>query len=118
MSDMRIERLHGWVLPVVLAVLVADANFFLYASIGDPADYVGIGFFALFGLYALQSLVRRAELTMVAKLLGSVAAVGLLILSVNEIFDWGDILPYGVFISFVLVGHFLDRALARKRPRP
>jgi hypothetical protein len=115
---MRIERLHGWVLPVVLAVLMADANFFLYASIGDPADYVGVGFFALFGLYALQSLATKPEPGMFAKLLGSVAAMGLLILSVNEIFDWGDILPYGVFIGFVLVGHVLDRALARRRPGP
>src|SRR5690242_7862949 len=115
---MRIERLHGWILPVVLAVLVADANFFLYESIGDPADYVGIGFFTLFGLYALQNLVRQPEWDMAAKFLGSVAAVGLLILSVNESFDWGDILPYGVFIGFVLVGRVLARTSARRRPKP
>ena len=109
LSVLRIDRLHGWVLPVVLAVLVADLNFFLDAAIGDTADYVGILFFAIFGLYALQSLVARREIGIAFSALGAAAGMVLMILRETEVFDRGYLPPYLVFIGFVLLGHVLGR---------
>ena len=106
---MRIERLHGWVLPVVLAVVAADVQFFLYAAIGDPSDYVGIVFFALFGLYGVQSLLARREWVVAFSTLGAAAGLALMLLRQADIFDKGYIPPYLVFIGFVLVGYLLGR---------
>jgi hypothetical protein len=112
---MRIERLHGWVLPVVLAVLVADVNFFLDAAISDRADYVGIAFFALFGLYGVQSLLSRPEVSAAFSTLGAAAGLALMLLREAEIFDKGYIPPYLVFIGFVLAGYLASRV---RRPSP
>ena len=106
---LRIDRLHGWVLPVVLAVLVADLNFFLDAAIGDSGDFAGILFFAFFGLYALQSLVARREIGIAFSALGAAAGMVLMILRETEVFDRGYLPPYLVFIGFVLLGHVLGR---------
>jgi hypothetical protein len=106
---MRIERLHGWVLPVVLAVIVADVNFFLDAAISDQADYVGISFFALFGLYGVQSLLVRREWAVAMSTLGAAAGMALMLLREADIIDKGYIPPYLVFIGFVLVGYLLGR---------
>jgi len=110
---MRIERLHGWVLPIVLAVVVADIHFFLNAAIGDPSDYVGIAFFALFGLYGVQSLLARREWVVAFSTLGAAAGLALMLLRHADIFDKGYIPPYLVFIGFVLLGHLLGRVRQR-----
>ncbi|HEX7252587.1 MAG TPA: hypothetical protein VF376_06875 [Thermoanaerobaculia bacterium] len=106
---MRIERLHGWVLPVILAVIVADVNFFLDAAISDQADYVGIAFFALFGLYGVQSLLARREWSVAMSTLGAAAGLALMLLREAGIFDKGYIPPYLVFIGFVLAGYLAGR---------
>ncbi|HEY6930686.1 MAG TPA: hypothetical protein VJA66_13485 [Thermoanaerobaculia bacterium] len=106
---MRIERLHGWVFPVVLAVIVADVNFFLDAAISDQADYVGIAFFALFGLYGVQSLLARREFSVAMSTLGAAAGLGLMLLREAAVFDKGYIPPYLVFIGFVLAGYLIGR---------
>jgi len=103
----RIERLHGWVLPVVLAVVVADVNFFLDAAISDRADVVGVIFFVLFGLYGLQSLRTRRDPGMLVSVLGAAVALGMMLLREADVWDRGYIPPYLVFIAFVVAGHLL-----------
>jgi len=107
----RIERLHGWIVPVVLAVIVADVNFFLDAAVGDRADVVGVIFFVLFGIYGLQSLWTRRDPAMIVSVLGAVAATALMLLRETGVWDHGYLLPYLVFIGFVLAGR-LFRGLA------
>jgi hypothetical protein len=104
---MRIERLHGWVIPVVLAVVVADVNFFLDAAISDRADVVGVIFFVLFGLYGLQSLWTRRDPGMIVSVLGAAVALAMMLLRETEVWDHGYIPPYVVFIVFVLVAQAL-----------
>jgi hypothetical protein len=107
---MRIERLHGWILPVVLAVIAADVNFFLDAAISDRADVVGVIFFVLFGIYGLQSLRTRREPSMMISILGAAAATALMLLRETGVWDYGYIPPYLVFIGFVLSGRLLRSA--------
>jgi len=106
---MRIERLHGWVLPVVLAVVAADVNFFLDAAISDRADVVGVIFFVLFGLYGLQSLRTRRDPATMVSVLGALVATVLMLLRETEVWDHGYIPPYLVFIGFVIAGQGLRR---------
>ena len=102
---MRLPVLHTRWLPVLLAVVMADLNFWYFASTGEnDADYVGIGLFALFALYYLQSFVRRRELFSAVAAFGALTALGVMVLRETGIFDLGYIPPYAVFVLFVLVG--------------
>ena len=107
---MRIERLHGWIIPVVLAVLVADLNFFLDAAISDRADVVGVIFFILFGLYGFQSLWTRRDAATMVWVLGAAVAAALMLLRETGVWDHGYIPPYLVFIGFVVAGEALRRS--------
>src|SRR5262249_26724110 len=107
---MRIERLHGWIVPVVLAVIAADVNFFLDAAVSDRADVVGVIFFVLFGIYALLSLRTRRDTSMIVSVLGAVVATALMLLRETGVWDRRYIPPYLVFIGFVLAGRLFQDA--------
>ena len=49
-------------LPILLAVLAADVNFWYWASTGEnDADYLGIALFLIFGIVWGRSLLRRSS---------------------------------------------------------
>jgi hypothetical protein len=106
---MHLVTLHKWWIPVVLAVVAADINFWIFAAIGNAGDFVGIAFFIFFGLYALQSAIARRETAMAVWCFGAALALGLMVLRETDVFDRGYILPYLVFIGFVLLGLLLRR---------
>jgi hypothetical protein len=92
-------------LPVLLAVVVADANFWYYASTGEnDADYAGIVLFAFFGVLWAARLVRRFRPRAIAAVSGAFAAVVLMALREAWTLDLGFIVPYGVFAVGALLG--------------
>ncbi len=112
---MRIPFLHNWWCPILLCVLVADLNFWFYASMGsNEADYLGILFFVLYGIYCLQSLITRGELRGAVSGLGAVLALALMVMRETGVFDRGYIPPYVMFIVFVMISHGLDRSSRSK----
>ncbi len=114
---MRIPLLHARWYPILLCAIVADVNFFFYASMGtNQADYLGIAFFALYGIYCLQSLITRREVACAVSLFGSILALALMVMRETGAFDRGYIPPYLLFILFVLIGHAFDRSLPSPTP--
>ena len=108
---MRIPLLHNRWYPILLCVIVADLNFWFYASMGsNEADYLGIAFFVLYGLYCFQSLIARREVHCAVSGLGAILAVAMMVVRETGAFDRGYIPPYVVFILFVIIGHGLDRS--------
>ena len=102
---MRLPVLHTRWLPVLLAVVMADLNFWYFASTGEnDADFAGMALFALFAAYYLQCFVRRREMFSAVAAVGAVAALGVMVLREMEYFNQGYILPYAVFVVFVLAG--------------
>jgi hypothetical protein len=111
---MRAAVLHTRWLPVLLAVVVADLNFWYFASTGEShADYVGMAFFALLGAYYFWSLVRRPAVASLVCGLGALAGFGMMALREKGTWNPGYIPPYAVFIVFVLLGRAFDRSPAR-----
>jgi hypothetical protein len=106
---MHVATLHKWWIPVVLAIVAADINFWIFAAIGNGGDFVGIAFFVFFGLYALQSVIARRETAMAVSCLGAALALGLMVLRETDVFDRGYIPPYLVFIGVVLLGQLVRR---------
>ena len=102
---MRLPVLDTRWLPVLLAVVTADLNFWYFASTGEnDADYAGIALFALLAAYYLQSFIRRRERFSAVAAVGALAALVIMVLREMGSYDQGYILPYAVFVVFVLVG--------------
>ena len=80
-------------------------------GVSDQADATGC--LGDGGGHPLQSLITKAELTMVAKLLGSVAAVGLLILAVRP--RWARAAL--CVAAFLAAGIFLAPIITGREPR-
>ncbi|HYX21166.1 MAG TPA: hypothetical protein VFA98_10020 [Thermoanaerobaculia bacterium] len=95
--------LHTRWLPILLAVMMADLNFWYFASVGENhADWGGLALFAFFAAcYALSFARRRDAFSAVAGL-GALLAAVLMALREAGLFDLGYIPPYAVFIAFVL----------------
>jgi hypothetical protein len=88
-------------LPVLLAVLAADVNFWYFASTGEnDADYLGIGLFVIFGILWGRRLLRRPGARGAVATLGAVLALAAMILRETGTFDRGYIPPYAVFVAF------------------
>ena len=92
-------------LPIVLAVLLADLNFWYYASTGENhADYAGIAFFAVFGAMFLWQAYAAHRSRRLLALGGAVGALVLMVLRETGHLDFGYLPPYLVFIVFVWLG--------------
>lgn len=92
-------------LPIVLAVLLADLNFWYYASTGENhADYAGIAFFAVFGaLFLWQTSAEHRPRRLLA-VGGAAGALVLMVLRETGQWDLGYVPPYVVFIVLVWLG--------------
>jgi len=119
-SPKRFAALHTRWLPVLLAVVVADLNFWYYASTGENhADWVGIALFALFAVYYALSLARRRDRFSAVAFVGALLALVLMALREAAVFDQGYVPPYAVFIVFVLAagaGRARSEALRSEAP--
>jgi hypothetical protein len=100
---MRLLRTRWF--PALTAVLVADLNFWYFASTGEnEADYVGLALLGLFAVYGIVALVRGAPRRGVLSVAGALAGAALMVLRVTGKWDAGFIPPYAVFILAVLIG--------------
>jgi hypothetical protein len=109
----HVAVLHTRWLPILVAVMMADLNFWYFASTGENhADWAGIALFALFAVYYLLSFGRRRDRFSLVALLGALVALVLMALREAEILDLGYVPPYAVFVFFVLVA-----GAGRRRPR-
>jgi hypothetical protein len=107
---MRIPVLHTRWFPTVLGVLVADLNFWYFASTGEnDADYAGMLLFAVLGIYWLYRLIAGREFSSGVAALGAFAALALMVLRETGQLDPGYIPPYAVFIAGVWLGGVLRR---------
>ena len=91
-------------LPILLAILVADLNFWYYASMGEnDADYAGIALFSAFAVAWLWRWFRTREPRTLIAAGGALAADALMVLRETGKFDRGYIPPYVVFVLFALL---------------
>ncbi len=99
----HVDVLHTRWLPVLLAVVMADLNFWYFASVGENhADWGGLALFALFAAYYALTFARRRNRFSAVAGLGALLATILMALREAGRFDLGYIPPYAVFIAFVL----------------
>ena len=92
-------------LPIVLAVLLADLNFWYYASTGENhADFAGIAFFAFFGAMFLWQASTRHRPRRLLAVAGAIGALVLMVLRETGHVDLGYLPPYVVFIVLVWLG--------------
>ena len=111
---MRVQALHTRWLPIVLGVMVADLNFWYFASTGEnDADYAGMLLFGALGLYWLYRLAGARELSCVLPALGAFVALGLMITRETGTLDLGYIPPYVIFIFSVWAGQPLGSRVKR-----
>ena len=104
-----------WV-PIILCAVVADVNFWYFASTGENhADYLGIVFFLVFAAYSLRGSVLHRDLGFGVAALGSLLAVGTMALREANAFDRGYIPPYFVFVVFALIGAAFSRSSSSER---
>lgn len=95
-------------LPAVLCALVADLNFWYWASTGETdLDYAGIAFFFLFALFWFRRFLRGRGNRDAICGIGAVAALLMMVLRETGTWDRGYIPPYIVFIAFVLASGLL-----------
>jgi len=101
-------------LPVLLAVVMADLNFWYFASVGENhADWGGLVLFASFAAYYALRFARLRDRFSAVAGLGALLAATLMALREAEVFDLGYIPPYAVFIVFVLAA-----GVGRRWPGP
>jgi hypothetical protein len=100
---MRLLRTRWF--PALTALLVADLNFWYFASTGENgADYFGLALFGLFAAYGIVALVRGASRRGVFAVIGALAAAALMVLRETGAWNVGYIPPYAVFVLAVLIG--------------
>jgi len=87
-------------LPILLAVLAADVNFWYWASTGEKdADYLGIALFLIFGIVWGRSLIRHGSPRNALAVAGAFLAVAAMVLRQIGTFDRGYIPPYVLFVA-------------------
>jgi hypothetical protein len=107
---MRVPVLETRWFPIVLGILVADLNFWYFASTGEnDADYAGIALFGLCAAYWLARFATARDLRLGIAALGALAALGLMVMRETGTFDLGFIPPYVVFLVFVWGAGLLRR---------
>jgi hypothetical protein len=95
-------------LPVVLCVVVADLNFWYWASTGEnDLDYGGLLFFFVFALVWFRGFVRSRGAGDGIRGIGAVLSILLMVLRETGRWDRGYIPPYIVFIVFVLLARLV-----------
>ena len=98
-----------WI-PVVLCIVVADLNFWYWASTGEnDADYAGIAFFFLFALLWFRRFLRGRDNRDAIRGIAAVAALLMMVLRETGTWDRGYVPPYIVFIVFVLLAGQIRR---------
>ena len=91
-------------LPILLAVLAADVNFWYWASTGEnDGDYLGVALFLIFGILWVRGLARRPSPRNALAVVGAFLALAAMILREMGTFDRGYIPPYAVFVLFTLL---------------
>lgn len=91
--------------PAVLCVLVADLNFWYFASTGEnDAEYFGIALFAIFAGIWGTAAIRERRARLAAASLGAMFAIAMMVLREVDTFDLGYIPPYAVFLVSALIG--------------
>ena len=107
---MRVPVIRSAWSAILLCVVVADANFWIYAAIGtNEGDFLGFGFFSLCAADALGALFSGFDLPALLSLLGSLAAAALMAARESGVFDRGYLLPYAVLLAFLLAAAILPR---------
>ena len=102
---MRKSLIESRWFPVVLGVLVADLNFWYFASTGEnDAEYFGIALFAVFAAIWATAAIRRRRGRLAAASLGAMFAIAMMVLREVGTFDIGYIPPYAVFLVSALIG--------------
>ena len=87
-------------LPILLAVLAADVNFWYWASTGEnDADYLGIALFLIFGIVWGRSLIRHGTPRNALAVAGAFLALAAMVLRQIGTFDRGYIPPYVLFVA-------------------
>ena len=87
-------------LPILLAVLAADVNFWYWASTGEnDADYLGIVLFLIFGIVWGRRLLQRGSPRNALAVVGAVVALAAMVLRQIGTFDRGYIPPYVLFVA-------------------
>ncbi|HEY4230471.1 MAG TPA: hypothetical protein VGO79_09885 [Thermoanaerobaculia bacterium] len=87
-------------LPILLAILAADINFWYWASTGETdADYLGIAVFLIFGIVWGRSLLRKGSPRNALAVAGAFLAVAAMVLRQIGTFDRGYIPPYVLFVA-------------------
>ncbi|MGH9442513.1 MAG: hypothetical protein ACRD16_09580 [Thermoanaerobaculia bacterium] len=95
-------------LPVIVSALLADLNFWYWASTEEhDAEYLGIALFAAFGIYWTALFLSRRRRRDAVAGFGAFAALLAMVLRQTGTFDLGYIPPYALFIVFVLLGYTL-----------
>ncbi len=101
---MRSELQSRW-FPAVLCVLVADLNFWYFASTGEnDAEYFGIALFAGFAAVWTAAAIRRRATRAAIAAVGASLAIAMMVLREVGTFDVGYIPPYVLFLVSALVG--------------
>jgi hypothetical protein len=101
---MTTSALEGRWLPILVAVLAADVNFWYFASTGEnDADYLGILVFVLFGIFWGRRLLRHPGFQGALSTLGAVLATLMMVMRQTGTFDRGYIPPYAVFVAVTLL---------------
>jgi hypothetical protein len=92
-------------LPIVLCALIADLNFWYWASTGEnDADFAGIVFFAVFALIFLGDVIIGHRPRRSIALVGALVALVMMIFRETGRADLGYLPPYFVFIVLVWLG--------------
>src|SRR5262244_84561 len=106
--SMRTSAIDSRWLPILLAVLAADVNFWYWASTGEnDADYLGIALFLIFGILWGRRLLQRPSPRNALAMAGAFLAIAAMALREIGTYDRGYIPPYVVFVLFTLVSGLL-----------
>ena len=109
-NSMRASKWRALWLPVVLCVVVADLNFWYWASTGESdLDYAGVLLFGVFAFVWLRRFLRSRDVGDGICGAGAVLALVLMVLREWGKWDRGYIPPYVVFILFVLLAWLIRR---------
>ena len=98
-----------WI-PILLCAVVADVNFWYFASTGENhADYARIALFLSLAGYGVWKMIAGGDAGYALCVIGSLVAAGMMVLRETGRFDLGYIPPYAVLLLFLLVGGAVAR---------
>ncbi len=108
-GDEAVEMRFAWT-PILLVAVVADVNFWYFASTGENhADYAGLILFLGLAVYFAREAVSRRTPGPIISAFGSLAAAAMMLARESGRFDLGYIPPYAVLLLFLLVGGAVAR---------